>query len=51
MGTFAWAQHIGHNVLVTKLAELYDKFKLEICKPTKGIKASQIKVYELIDTV
>ena len=43
-GPFALAQGIGYPVLLAKLDELYNKFKLEIFKPTKTMQAGQIKV-------
>jgi enoyl-CoA hydratase / 3-hydroxyacyl-CoA dehydrogenase len=43
-GPFALAQGIGYPVLLGKLEELYNKFKLEIFKPTKTMQAGQIKV-------
>ena len=43
-GPFALAQSIGYPVLLGKLDELYNKFKLEIFKPTKTMQAGQIKV-------
>ena len=43
-GPFALAQGIGYPVLLGKLDELYNKFKLEIFKPTKTMQAGQIKV-------
>ncbi|HUN54407.1 MAG TPA: 3-hydroxyacyl-CoA dehydrogenase NAD-binding domain-containing protein [Smithella sp.] len=43
-GPFTLAQGIGYPVLVAKLAELYDRFKLEIFKPTKTLKEGNIKV-------
>lgn len=43
-GPFALAQGIGYPVLLSKLEELYNKFKLEIFKPTKTMQAAQIKV-------
>ncbi len=43
-GPFALAQGIGYLVLLAKLDELYNKFKLEIFKPTKTMQAGQIKV-------
>jgi enoyl-CoA hydratase / 3-hydroxyacyl-CoA dehydrogenase len=43
-GPFALAQSIGYPVLLGKLDELYNKFKLEIFKPTKTLQAGQIKV-------
>ena len=43
-GPFALAQSIGYPVLVNKLEELYNKFKLEIFKPTAIMKEGNIKV-------
>jgi enoyl-CoA hydratase/3-hydroxyacyl-CoA dehydrogenase len=43
-GQFAMAQKIGYNVLVPKLDELYNKFKLEIFKPTKMMREGNIKI-------
>jgi enoyl-CoA hydratase/3-hydroxyacyl-CoA dehydrogenase len=43
-GPFALAQSIGYPVLVNKLEELYNKFKLEIFKPTTIMKEGNIKV-------
>jgi enoyl-CoA hydratase/3-hydroxyacyl-CoA dehydrogenase len=43
-GPFAMAQKIGYNVLVPKLDELYNKFKLEIFKPTKMMREGNIKI-------
>jgi enoyl-CoA hydratase/3-hydroxyacyl-CoA dehydrogenase len=43
-GPFALAQSIGYPVLLAKLEELYEKFKLEIFKPTKTMKEGNIKV-------
>jgi enoyl-CoA hydratase/3-hydroxyacyl-CoA dehydrogenase len=43
-GPFTFAQSIGYPILVTRLEELYAKFKLEIFKPTKTIKEGNIKV-------
>ena len=43
-GPFALAQGIGYPVLLGKLDELYNKFKLEIFKPTKTMQAGQLKV-------
>ena len=44
LGPFALAQGIGYEVLIKKLEELYDKFKLEIFKPTKTLLEGKIKV-------
>jgi enoyl-CoA hydratase / 3-hydroxyacyl-CoA dehydrogenase len=43
-GPFALAQGIGYEVLNAKLEELYNKFKLDIFKPTKTMKEGNIKV-------
>jgi enoyl-CoA hydratase/3-hydroxyacyl-CoA dehydrogenase len=43
-GPFALAQGIGYPVLLAKLEELYNKFKLDVLKPTKTMQAGQIKV-------
>jgi enoyl-CoA hydratase/3-hydroxyacyl-CoA dehydrogenase len=43
-GPFALAQGIGYPVLLGKLEELYNKFKLDVLKPTKTMQAGQIKV-------
>ena len=43
-GPFALAQSIGYPVLLARLEELYEKFKLEIFKPTKTMKEGNIKV-------
>ena len=44
LGPFALAQGIGYEELIKKLEELYDKFKLEIFKPTKTLLEGKIKV-------
>lgn len=43
-GPFALAQGIGYPVLIAKLEELNNKFKLDIFKPTKTMKEGNIKV-------
>jgi enoyl-CoA hydratase / 3-hydroxyacyl-CoA dehydrogenase len=43
-GPFALAQSIGYPVLLTKLEEVHKKFPLDIFKPTKTMKAGNIKV-------
>ena len=43
-GPFTLAQSIGYPVLVAKLEELYNKFKLEVFKPTEMMKKGDIKV-------
>ena len=43
-GPFALAQHIGYPVLLAKLNEIYGKFPLDIFKPTKTMRAGNIKV-------
>lgn len=43
-GPFALAKGIGYEVLNAKLNEIYDKFKLEIFKPTALMKEGKIDV-------
>jgi enoyl-CoA hydratase/3-hydroxyacyl-CoA dehydrogenase len=43
-GPFALAQSIGYPVLLSKLEELYGKFKLEIFKPTATMRKGAIRV-------
>jgi len=43
-GPFALAKSIGYDVLNAKLEELYNKFKLDIFKPTKTMKEGKIDV-------
>jgi enoyl-CoA hydratase / 3-hydroxyacyl-CoA dehydrogenase len=43
-GPFALAQGIGYPVLVEKLEDLYNKFKLEIFKPSKTMLEGKVKV-------
>jgi enoyl-CoA hydratase/3-hydroxyacyl-CoA dehydrogenase len=43
-GPFTLAQSIGYPVLVAKLEELYNKFKLEVFKPTEMMKKGDIKI-------
>jgi len=43
-GPFTLAQGIGYPVLVAKLEELYNKFKLEVFKPTEMMKKGDIKI-------
>jgi enoyl-CoA hydratase/3-hydroxyacyl-CoA dehydrogenase len=43
-GPFTQAQSIGYPVLVAKLEELYNKFKLEVFKPTEMMKKGDIKI-------
>ena len=43
-GPFTLAQSIGYPVLLAKLEELYNKFKLEVFKPTEMMKKGDIKV-------
>ncbi|MCK9274803.1 MAG: 3-hydroxyacyl-CoA dehydrogenase [Syntrophales bacterium] len=43
-GPFALAQGIGYDVLNAKLNEIYEKFGLEIFKPTNLMKEGNIKV-------
>jgi enoyl-CoA hydratase / 3-hydroxyacyl-CoA dehydrogenase len=43
-GPFTLAQSIGYPVLLAKLEELYNKFKLEVFKPTESMKKGDIKV-------
>lgn len=43
-GPFELAKGIGYDVLNKKLEELYDKFKLDIFKPTKTMKEGNIQV-------
>jgi enoyl-CoA hydratase / 3-hydroxyacyl-CoA dehydrogenase len=43
-GPFVLAQSIGYGVLLSKLEEINQKFPLEIFKPTKTMKAGNIKV-------
>ncbi len=44
LGPFAIAQSIGYDVLNARLDDLYNKFKLEIFKPTKTMREGKIKV-------
>ena len=43
-GPFALAKGIGYDVLNAKLEDIYNKFKLEIFKPTKLMKEGKIEV-------
>ena len=43
-GPFVLAQSIGFSVLLAKLEEIHKKFPLDIFKPTKTMKAGDIKV-------
>ena len=43
-GPFTLAQSIGYPVLVAKLEEIYNRFKLEVFKPTEAFKKGDIKV-------
>ena len=43
-GPFALAKSIGYDVLNAKLEEIYNKFKLELFKPTKLMKEGSIKI-------
>lgn len=43
-GPFALAKGIGYDVLNAKLEDLYNKFRLEIFKPTKLMKEGKIEV-------
>jgi len=43
-GPFALAKGIGYDVLNAKLEEIYNKFKLEIFKPTKLMKKGKIEI-------
>jgi len=43
-GPFTLAQGIGYLVLLAKLEELYNKFKLEVFKPTELMKKGDIKL-------
>jgi 3-hydroxyacyl-CoA dehydrogenase len=43
-GPFALAQSIGYPVLLAKVEKLYEKFKLEVFKPTEMMKKGDIKV-------
>jgi enoyl-CoA hydratase/3-hydroxyacyl-CoA dehydrogenase len=43
-GPFALAQGIGYPVLTAKLEELWDRFKLEIFKPTQTMKKGNVNV-------
>ena len=43
-GPFVLAQSIGYPVLLAKVEKLYEKFKLEVFKPTEMMKKGDIKV-------
>lgn len=43
-GPFTLALGIGYPVLVTKIEELYNRFKLEVFTPTDMMKKGDIKV-------
>lgn len=43
-GVFGTAKFIGNEVLLKKVEELYDKFKLDIFKPTESMKSGKIGV-------
>jgi len=44
VGPFAQAQQIGYDVLLMKLDEVFQSFKLDLFKPTQTMKGEKIKI-------